>query len=228
MAKVVRKYIQVNTSVGVNAVKQLIDSMQLSCIKNTSVTEDSGNTILTINIDDIVTLILTYSSSLVMSYTYNGQTNTLQSINKGEHIVTICGNDNLFYISTGPTTQYFAHQYLFLYEQIDGHHFVGGIKNLDGTAHFTPISSIANFTEIETGVIYTHGALLNYSADVNTIQYINHDILLNGGVKSYNDANFIACSTITQDRVLTIRGKNYFSVSTNSLLPIDDEESNNG
>ena len=106
----------------------------------------------------------------------------------------------------------------FLYEKI-GDRELYGIYNTNG-ATYVPITDYG-LTDVDTSVVYTHGALLNYTAESGTIDFANNDCLFLSGVKSINDANFKACSTMTVNTVITVQGKNCFVAAPHSFFEFD-------
>lgn len=130
---------------------------------------------------------------------------------------TICSSDNMFHLQLF----YDNSIYVMIYSKVSaattifgssGHYAYWGAYYMD-----TPITVY----EVETGIPFNYGKPLNYSTSVSSIQYLNHTTLLNGGVKVLSDNNFIACTNVTPSRVITINGQNYYSVGTNTLIPMD-------
>lgn len=171
----------------------------------------SGNVI---NIDDVFTL--TKDNYIV---TLNkGSTQIFSSSWNNPATVTVCCSDTLVYIQ-GYDPQ--SRRFVFIYEKLDDiiiyAYFGGG--NTTGVA-FKPISSVT-FTDINTGLEYTHDARLNYSVELGNIDYAP-DVLFLSGVKNVEDPNFVTCSTVTADKVVTFQGQNYYAVGSNTLVLMDE------
>ena len=78
------------------------------------------------------------------------------------------------------------------------------------------------FTDIVTGNQYKHSGVLNYITELDYIDY-TEDRLFSGDQRVFVDNNFLSCSTITQDSVVTFAGKNHYSVGPNILVSIDED-----
>jgi len=134
----------------------------------------------------------------------------------GLSTITVAYSDTLFYIRTRDENSD-GIGIFFVYEKTSA--FTIYTYNTSTASGFQDIKNYT-FTDINNQNTYKHGAILNYAAQS---QYINYcgDVLLQGTLKSYGDPNFIACSTITPDNVITFGSKNYYAVGTNTLVRMD-------
>lgn len=147
-----------------------------------------------------------------------GSTQLFNSTWNNPATVTVCCSDKLVYIQ-GYDPQ--SRRFVFIYEKLDDIAIYAyyGASNTTGVA-FKPISDFT-FTEINTGLEYTHGARLNYTDELSNIDYAP-EVLFMGGIKNVEDPNFISCSTVTADKVITFQGQNYYAVSAHTLVLIDE------
>lgn len=147
-----------------------------------------------------------------------GSTQLFNSTWNNPATVTVCCSDKLVYIQ-GYDPQ--SRRFVFIYEKLDDIAIYAyyGASNTTGVA-FKPISDFT-FTEINTGLEYTHGARLNYTNELSNIDYAP-EVLFMGGIKNVEDPNFISCSTVTADKVITFQGQNYYAVSAHTLVLIDE------
>ncbi len=65
---------------------------------------------------------------------------------------------------------------------------------------------------------------MNYSAGITAINFAA-DVLFREGVKITEDSNFIACTTVAADNIITFEGTSYYSITGHMLVALDDEES---
>lgn len=132
--------------------------------------------------------------------------------------VTVCCSDTLVYIQ-GYDPQ--SRRFVFIYEKFDDIAIYAyyGDSNVTGVP-FKPISGFT-FTDVNTELPYTHGARLNYNDPLGYIDYAP-DVLFSSGYKSVDDPNFVTCTTVQQDQVITYQGRNYYSVGPNTLCLIDE------
>ena len=175
--------------------------------------------VITIVISSKVTLILTKGragyNNLTFTVVINGTSTQLRTVPRSFTMVS-CKSDNVAFLQ--------------LYNGNDGNrtHFIWekiGTKELcgyggDTGASYVPINNI-NFNDVDNSTVYNHGALLNYAAESGLIDFAANDCLFISGVKSLNDPNFKACSTMTANTVITVQGKNCFVIGAHSLFEYD-------
>lgn len=131
--------------------------------------------------------------------------------------------DTLYYLQThdnrySPNGQ----RMLFIYEIASGKCIYGW--NYDSYFYptaFRDIKSVPFTASGDPAVPYVHTALIPYSSNLNKIAYLDKDILINGTMKGLTDTNFISCSNVAVDSVLTFDGHNYYSVGENTIIRID-------
>lgn len=141
----------------------------------------------------------------------------------GNVTLTSIYTDTLFYFQThdnrySPNGQ----RALFIYEIASGKCVYGW--NLDSYFYptaFRDIKTVTLTASGDSGVPYVHSALIPYSLDFDKIAYFDKDTLLNGSLKGLIDTNFMSCSNIAVDSVVTFNGLNYYSVGENTIIRID-------
>ena len=128
----------------------------------------------------------------------------------GNSTVTVAASNTLFYMQAfdgdgrGP---------YFIYEKTTNFNVVAY------TAGNSSFRDIRNFTltDLNNGYEYKHRAMLNYTTQPDHINYAQ-DMLFRSNVKSFEDPNFVTCTTVQADRMITFKGENYYSVGTNTLV----------
>ena len=75
--------------------------------------------------------------------------------------------------------------------------------------------------EIDTSTPYKHSAVLNYADSLGYLDYLNYDVLFSGSIKAEIDDNFIACSELTPNTIITFNANNYYVIGKNSLIKLD-------
>lgn len=199
-----------------NTFKAFIDSLNCPLI-----TTSHEGYITTINVNNIVNVEFGNGKVTVV---YNGQTVATYSIlnSYNDLYITAAFNENFFYFQVNCDYSY-GRRFVFLYEIIDNKNYFGynGAEVVSGRGWF----SIHEITMIETSsnLTYNHAARFNYNCQVGLIDYATPDFLFSAGYKTdTEDNNFISCSTITLDQVITFDGTNYYSIGTNTLVELDD------
>lgn len=179
-------------------------------------------------IDNTVTINIgkfTSGSNILLTFaiTYNGSsTGELGRVyvqRSGYYAtVTICSTNSLFYLqiqdNTSGTT---GLDFTFLYQLVDNN-FYYGYKT--GTTAFHALETIS-LTSGDNNT-YSYAALIPYSAPVGQIYFRNGSLLLLSSMKAVETDEFISCSTVTLNSVITFNNKNYFSIGTNTLILIDN------
>lgn len=139
----------------------------------------------------------------------------------GSSTITVAYSDTLFYIWTHDENGSSGIGIYLVYE-----------KTPDFTIYASPNNYISGFSSIQshtfvdryTGDEYKHSGVLKYSREINSIDYTEDSLFSTGGQRIIQDSNFISCSTIAQDSVVTFNGKNHYSVGPNILVSMDEEE----
>lgn len=199
----------------VSTIKTFLDSLNCPLIT----TSFDGST-LTVNVNNICDITFSNGTRVI----YNGTTTWYSSINTYNNLyITAACNENFFYVQINCDYQS-GRRFVFLYEKIDSKDYFGanGSDNVGGRGWF----SIQEISMIETisNMNYNHAARLTYNCETGFIDYSTPDYLFSAGYKTDTaDENFISCSTVTLDQVLTIDGTNYYSIGNNILVPLDEE-----
>lgn len=132
--------------------------------------------------------------------------------------VTICSTNSLFYIQINDKTNNATGQdFTFLYQLVDNN-FYYGYKT--GTTAFYALETVSLIGGDNN--TYSYAALIPYSAPAGQIYFRNGSLLLLSSMKAVETNEFISCSAVTLDSVITFNNKNYFSIGTNTLLPMDN------
>ena len=192
--------------------KAFFDSLNSNII--TSVTVD-GNYVY-IEIDETVTLKWNGSASEAIKMIFNGTESTVSNCNsffnaRGGTITVIWSDD--FMVIKSKNNYDNTDKVTFIYEKLNESSYFGMINSLNMNG--------ITMLNTDDGLNYVHQARLNYAAEVEKID-VTSDILFQGGYKALEDEQFLACSTISEDQVITFNGKNYYSLGANILVPLDD------
>lgn len=180
---------------------------------NCSLISASGGVV---NIDNFMSIVMDgriaikKGSTTLLDATWNFPINTV-----------VCCNDTLVYVQLNdPQSRRFA----LLYEKISGkilYATAGQSGNVPSVAWF-PITAFT-LTDNDTALIYTHKARLNYADEMGHIDYVDEVLFDSSDYRTdIEDPNFVACSTVPTDQVITFQGKNYYSIGANTLVLIDD------
>lgn len=179
----------------------------------------SNNTI-TLNLEDKATISFSGDGDYFrpINITYNGVTNSISGGNlpKTPCDIIIAYSDSFFYFKIASLAGWSNQKgCAFFYESINDESYFGYIE---GTAN-------ASITDIQlkdsNNVIYSRPLMMNYTKEIGMIDFIDHDLLVGAGITIIDDKGFIACSTITNNSVLTINGKNYYAMGTNTLVEVE-------
>ena len=210
------------TTTDLTFLKSVFDGLGTTMVTNTEISGDY----LYVTIDNTIIINFHRSSATLfnpITLTYNGTTTSeiVRTYVNGNGLrITICYSNTLFYIQLQDAN---SRRGIIYYEKLVGNSFYGyrgsqNSQNID----FYDIAGLSNITEIETSNIYTYSRVINLAAPVDSIFYLNSDVLFIGTQKGYENPNFRACSTVVCDQVITFEGKNYYSLGTNTLIPIDN------
>ena len=200
-----------------SSVKAFLDTFESDVFTS----EVSGNNLL-VHVKDIYDIICNFDSG-VMQVEYEeivslSQINTWNSLT-----LTVIADSDFFYFqwccNYGSGRRMIA-----VYEKdTSGNDYIGwigcGTGNNDSAAWYA-LSSVT-LTNLTDELYYNHGDRLNYTCELDSIDWCE-DCLFSGGYKVSNmPKDTIACSIITGDKVVTFAGKNYYSVASNILVPMD-------
>lgn len=192
----------------------------------TTALSNSNNT-LNITIDNLVTVNITRRTANTswidnVTVTYDGSTTSKIASFEWNQKITICSGENTIYFqiqdgSASATGRRFA----FLYEKV-GDTKLYGYSGSTTAVSFYDISGILLTSIAPTaGATFIHGTTITYNANVGMIDYINSDFLFSNGVHTVTDSNFMACTTVPVNQIITFNGKNYYSIGAHTLAPID-------
>ena len=177
----------------------------------------------TVDIDNNVTIAITVGSNVNYSRNFTFTENGSSWTSGQYYPVTIiaCYSDKFVFlkiVSQNSTTTYTTYIYEKNGSDIYSGHYLGSSASCD-------INSITTLNKYDSLDTYKYGVMLNYS---NFTGYIDHtDLRLltsNNEITSILDENFLACSTVTFNQVITFEGKNYYCIGTHTLVPLDSEE----
>lgn len=175
--------------------------------------------VTTIALSNKFSIVITKGTAGYNNFTFaivvNGVNTSVRTVSRYMTLVS-CKSDNMAFLQA--YAGYDGYRAGILYEKINGQELYGAIGNNQSV-----FMSLTDFslTDIDSSVVYTHGALLNYAAESGSIDFANNDCLFLSGVKSLNDPNFKACSTMTANTIITVQGKNCFVASAHSIFPYD-------
>ena len=191
--------------------KAYFDSLNCPLITSTSLIDDST---FSITIDSIMVLTFMGSqSNHKVTLTYDGTTTEIGWIqNASSKTFTVTYSDTFIYIDF---KDYYPRYWKYCYEKINN---VGYYGTISGNYRYSEVL----LTNLSTGLAYQHGIRIKYAAPTGTIYYTT-DALFAGTTKYVNDPNFVSCSTVTANQILTFRDNNYYSLDTNLLVHLDSE-----
>ena len=143
---------------------------------------------------------------------YKDGTMVISSTVAGLSTVTVGYSDTLFYVYTRDQNGSSGIGIFLVYEKTPEFRVY---TYANSTGH--PNIQTATFTDMVTGATYNHSGVLKYNTQPGYINYTS-DVLLIGSTRSYIDPNFISCSNVNADSVITFGGKNYYSAGPNTLI----------
>lgn len=172
---------------------------------------------------DVTTIVLSAKVSLVITKdtagynrfifakVINGVSTTIRTISRYMTLVS-CKSANMAFLEAYAG---YNGRAVFLWEKVGSQELCGTAN--DNQSSYIPIDDIS-LTDVDEETIYTHGALLNYAAASGSIDYCDNDALFLSGVKTLNDPNFKACSTMTANTVITVQGQNCFVIGAHTFF----------
>ena len=174
-----------------------------------------------ISIDNHVTLTYTYQQDYISIN--GGADTTCGRLQDPRTETTVVWNNNLFYYQTyylwdNNTTQ----RSVVFYEQT-GDTAWCGYQYTDWSARHTfySLTDIPIYNIDDTTLTGYHRSAVNYGITPGYIDYTPYSLIVNGNNLQSVDSNFISCSTVTPEQVVTFDHKNYFAIGTNSLILLD-------
>lgn len=139
----------------------------------------------------------------------------MESGSDGKQELTIAASADMFYLQLKDR---FPHYFSVVYENVASTNLYGYYYDASSRIPITAMT-LYDVNSVET---YTHGNVLNYACGIGTLNYLPNDIIYSGSSKYALDSNFIACSTVTLNTMITFNGKNYYSVGTHTLIPMEN------
>lgn len=173
--------------------------------------------------DGFIKILHGWTYGVTIETTRNDTRMTYSTFDYSNVIVTVCYNDHLFWLQASNNA---GKRVCVVYEKFDSGLVISGAlgtSGAQGTMDFQPINNFS-LLDLTTSQAYTHRAILNYNVPLGHIDYGPDSLFTGTVITNIVDPNFITCSTITQDRVITFNGANYYSVGPHTIIPIDPEE----
>lgn len=132
--------------------------------------------------------------------------------------ITVVYTDKLFFMYTKNSSAN-TRGLSFFYEELGDKILYGYVFSTSNNS-FKPLDIIP-LTDDVSSLQYQHSPRLNYQAQTGYIDYAPQKLFSSGLITDIEDDNFIACSTVTANQVVSFEGKNYYSIGTNTLVELD-------
>lgn len=131
----------------------------------------------------------------------------------------IAATDNFLYVFHVANYPYVN---IFLYEKINNKIYYGYSYNTGSAAEVSNDIMTPDLIELGDTTIYKHYKRLNYTAPEGYIDFSKENFFNSGltSVTTISNPELLSCSTIPKNSTITIGGKNYYSLSTNTLIEI--------
>ena len=197
--------------------KAFFDSLECPLI-----TTNVENNTLYVNVDNAYVLYFSidpYGSQ--MGYILRGESHDLETINiNNAQRIVVCFSDDVFYIQHNQE-YYDGRRMLSIYERVDDKRLVANIApgGLDTHAWYS-IEDVT-FLCLENNLYYKHRSRLKYAQKQDYIDYTVDNLICGDTITDIVDPNFVSCSNITANRVLTFNSTNFYAMSSNILFPLD-------
>lgn len=177
--------------------------------------------IFTVNIDN--TILLTFdgrSSARVITATIDGVTTTIGANQTyqtyGSKTFIVACSESMFYMDLDGYSSYLYA----CYEKIEDTKLWGYLNENNSTRTLNNIT----LSNLNTSAQYKHGVRLNYGTQIGYLDYTTEALFNSGDTQiEMNDPNFIACTSVTAKQVITIEGKNYYTIGPNTLVELDED-----
>ena len=196
------------TGLGYSGIISLINSLNIDyiTINGSSVT-----------IDNHVTL--SFGINAVYLSVDGGSSTRISRVSESCTVV-ITYSDKLFSLNVVDNS---GRAYAVIYEKIGDDCYYGWNGNVDNWSAYHGFYSIEEITitNIATSESYTHSARLNYSCQLGIVDYTD-DCFFKAGYRDIPEPNFIACSTLVANQIVTFEGVNYYSIGTNTLIEYNE------
>lgn len=201
-------------------------------------TYDDTSNIITLRINDDAELALNTNGTDGAFYLDGGQVSHGSYIVDNCHMLTIC-SDNVFYLKF-QTLRYSTHSgmmFHYLYEVLDtgatvtaynGWYDWNSQSAVWDNLKLHNIEIFQRGLEGEEQIKYTHKPMLNYRTKFKSIDYTSSYFTRGNTLTDIEDTNFLTCSNVASDSIVSFDGVNYYAADTNTLIDIDidkeDEE----
>jgi len=155
------------------------------------------------------------------AYYVNGTIHSLSGSGTNNQFTVAADSTFAFMLFRSDTSVANAYSVTLLCEVINNRQYYSYLADTGGR-YFHAISDLTLIDSINNNNMYKHGSVLNYTANTNLIDYTSEILFdLSNKLSGEIDLNCIACSTVTANQVLTFGLHNYYSIGTNTLVPID-------
>lgn len=179
---------------------------------------------LYVNVDDAYVLYFNPWGTYRMGYQLRGESHDLAMLNPNHsQTIVVCFSDDVFYIQHNGN--YGAgRRMLSIYEKLDERRYtanVGAGTDSSSTHAWYSIQDV-NFLCLEDNLLYKHDSRLKYEQKIDYIDYTVDNLLTAGGeITNTVDPNFVSCSTVIANSILTFNDQNFYAVGSNILFPTD-------
>ena len=194
--------------------KTFFDSFN-SALISTSISGSALNVVL----NNDITVTFSFSGTWFYIQVYRNSTQLfskpMESDGSGKMEITVVASDDFFCMQVKDR---YPHYCAVVYENISSTSLYG--YQYDGSTRI-PITAITLYDASNGTDTCTHGVVLNYACQTGILNFISSDILWSDTAKFATDNNLIACTTVAMDCVITFNGANYYSLGTNTLIPMD-------
>lgn len=143
-----------------------------------------------------------------------------QATTSSDDTVTIGVSDTLFFLNVH---NYIRGDHMYVIAQKINNSLIYYFWLGQQSDMFHPLDYTVDFKDINTSTIYNHKILLSYDVEINKIDY-TEDIIYANDSKVCLDPDFITCTSVEPNSVITFNGKNHLVIGTNTLIPIDEQE----
>lgn len=194
-----------------------------------------SSSLFSVSLYDSTTMFLNIENNMVIKY-YFGTSNQNHSIklsvNGGDDIsigdtttyggktFRVAASNSFLYIFH---TNYYPNVNVFLYEKIDNKIYYGHSHNIGNAAVASNDIMTPDLIELGGAIIYKHYKRLNYTAPEGYIDFSKENFFDSGltSVTTISNPELFSCSTVAKNSTITFDNKNYYSLSTNTLIKMD-------
>lgn len=215
---VISRYRFASQGITADRYKAYLDT--LDCPIMTSVI-DNGD--LFIHVDNAYNIVISFNNNR-LGYQLHDITHYITLFNGyNPQSIVICFSDDVFYLQQNG--EYGAgRRLLSVYEKVDEKRYVANIGSGTDSDQFHSWYSIQDLTFecLEDGLIYKHDSRLKYTQKIDYIDYTVDNLLTAGGeITNTVDPNFVSCSNVIENSMLTFNDQNFYAIGSNILFPTD-------